>query len=242
MRVRGLVAIAAAAALALPAAALAQPVKMRRGTVDDRFTTTVPAAATGFAYDGVYHAAGDAKGAPPYLRKMTFYTPRGQRYDTTAAPRCTATDAELAIRGAAACPAGSRLGGGKVVGRFMDRFDNTLDADFFNAPGEQIILAHSPVFASVSRGKIAADQAVTYQAPTCFPWFVEAPCPVDNALQIATHMKVPPHKNGARAYMWTPPRCPRSGHWTTGIRFWWKDGTTDLVRTRQPCAPKRSGS
>jgi hypothetical protein len=239
VRVRGLVAIAAAATLALPAAALAQPVKMRHGTVDDRFTTTAPGAATGFGYDGVYHAAGDAKGAPPYLRKMTFYTPRGQHYDTTAAPRCTASDAELAIRGAAACPAGSRLGGGKVVGRFMGQFDNTLEADFFNAPGEQIILARSPVFASVSRGKIAPDQSVTYQAPTCFPWLVEAPCPVDNALQIASHMKVPRHRSGPRAYMWTPPRCPRSGHWTTGIRFWWKDGTTDLVRTRQACAPER---
>jgi hypothetical protein len=236
VRVRTVVAIATLVQLLPAAAALAQPVQMRHGSVDDRFTTSKPGAPSGFSYRGAYHAAGDAKGDPPYLRKMTFYTAPGQRYDTTAAPRCTAGDTELAIRGAAACPAGSRLGGGTVVGKFMGAFPNTLQADFFNAPGEQIILARSPVFASVSRGKIAADQSVTYEAPTCFPYLLPAPCPVDNALQVRSDMKVGPRVvKGARTYMRTPPRCPKSGHWTTPIGFWWKDGTTDRVVTKQPC-------
>ena len=221
-------------ALAVAAPALARPVKMRHGTVEDRFTTKAPGAPSGFTYHGAYHAAGDAKAPPPYLRQMTFYTAPGQRYDTSAAPRCTASDTELAIRGAAACPAGSRLGGGTVVGMFMGQ-SSTLKADFFNAPGEQIILARSPVFASVSRGKIAADQSVTYRAPTCYPYLVQAPCPVDNALQVGSDMKVKPNALGGRTYQRTPPSCPRSGHWTTPIKFWWKDGTTDLVRTTQPC-------
>ncbi|HKP91150.1 MAG TPA: hypothetical protein VJT75_14390 [Thermoleophilaceae bacterium] len=236
MRVKTMVAVAVVVQLLLASAAVAAPVKMRHGSVNDRFTTTRPGAASGFNYDGVYHAAGDPTGAPPYMRRMTFYPARGQRYDTTAAPQCTASDAELAIRGAAACPAGSRLGGGKVVGRFMDQFPNELEADFFNAPGEQIILARSPVFASVSRGRIAKDQTVTYEAPTCYPWLLPAPCPVDNALQVESHMRTPRYVRNGRAYMRTPPRCPASGHWTARIRFWWKDGTTDLVVTKKPCA------
>lgn len=233
MRVRTFIAVAAVTLLPA-AAAQAQPVKFRHGSADDRFTTRTPGAATGFGYDGVYHAAGHAKSPPPYMKKMTFYTAPGQRYDTKAAPACTAGDTELAIRGPAACPPGSRLGGGKVVGMFMGE-RNELDADFFNAPGEQIILARSPVFASVSRGKIAPDMTVTYQAPTCYPYLLPAPCTVDNALQVESHMKVARHVSGGRAYMRTPSRCPKSGHWTTPIRFWWKDGTTDLVRTKQPC-------
>lgn len=229
MRIRAAVAVLVLVQLVLVPAALAQPVSFRHGTVDDRFTSTKPGAATGFGYDGAYHAAGDAKAPPPYMRKMTFYTPRGQRYDTTAVPRCTASDTELAIRGPAACPAGSRLGGGTVVGMFLGQ-SNTLQADFFNAPGEQIILARSPIFASVSRGRIAPDQSVTYEAPTCYPYLLPAPCPVDNALQVASHMRVK-----RSPYMRTPPSCPRSGHWTTPIRWWWKDGTTDMVRTKQPC-------
>jgi hypothetical protein len=223
--------------LALVAPAFAQPVRMRHGTVDDRFTTSRPDVPSGFRYDGVYHAAGDPKGAPPYLRKMTFHTARGLRYDTGAAPQCTASDAELAIRGPSACPAGSRLGGGRVVGRFMGTA-STLQADFLNAPGEQIILARSPVFASVSRGRIAPDMSVTYEAPTCYPWLLSAPCPVDDALQVASHMRVAARTKAGRAYMRTPARCPRSGYWTTPVEFWWKDGTRDLVRTKQPCAKR----
>lgn len=237
MRARGLTAGVVLAALAVVSPALAQPVKMRHGTVEDRFTTKAPGAPSGFTYHGAYHAAGDPKAPPPYLRKMTFYTAHGQRYDTAAAPRCTASDTELAVRGAAACPAGSRLGGGTVVGRFMGQ-TSTLKADFFNAPDEQIILARSPVFASVSRGRIAADQSVTYAAPTCYPYLVRAPCPVDNALQVGSDMKVKPFTKAGRTYQRTPPTCPRSGHWTTPIRFWWKDGTTDLVSTKQPCAKR----
>jgi hypothetical protein len=234
VRVRASVAIAVVVQLLLVSSAVAQPVKMRHGSVDERFTTSLPGAASGFTYRGVYHAAGDAHGDPPYMRRMTFYTPPGQRYDTGAAPRCTASDTELAIRGAAACPAGSRLGGGTVVGNFMG-FRNRLTADFFNAPGAQIILARSPVFASVSRGRIARDQTVTYEAPTCYPWLLPAPCPVDNALQVGADMKMRRAVKGSRAYMRTPPACPKSGHWTTPIRFWWKDGTTDRVVTKQRC-------
>ena len=235
MRARALVAIAAIVQLLLASAAVAQPVSMRHGSVDNRFTTKRPATASGFHYHGVYHAAGNPKGDPPYMRKMTFYTLPGQRYDTKAAPRCTASDVELALRGPAACPAGSRLGGGTVIGKFMNAFPNELQADFFNAPGEQIILARSPFVASVSRGKIAKDQSVTYAAPTCYPVIGSGPCPVDNALQIESDMRVPRYVKGSRAYMRTPPKCPASGHWTSPVRFWWADGSTDLVRTKQPC-------
>jgi hypothetical protein len=235
VRVIALVATAAIVQLLPAATAVAQPVKMRHGSVDNRFTTSAPGAASGFIYNGMYHAAGDPQGDPPYMRKMTSYTPPGQRYDTKAAPRCTAGDVELALRGAAACPPGSRLGGGTVVGKFMNAFPNVLRADFFNAPGEQIILARSPFVASVSRGRIAKDQSVTYASPTCFPVIGSGPCPVDNALQIQSHISVPRHARGSRAYMRTPPRCPASGVWRTPIRFWWKDGTTDLVVTKQHC-------
>src|SRR3954449_7127647 len=68
MRARGLTAGIVLAALALVSPALAQPVKMRHGTVDDRFTTRSPGAPSGFTYHGAYHAAGDASAPPPYLR------------------------------------------------------------------------------------------------------------------------------------------------------------------------------
>lgn len=236
MRRRFIVAIAAVAMLLAAAPSQARPVAFRHGTLDDRFSTSKPGAPSGFTYRGSYHAAGNPKAPPPYMRRMTFYAARGVRYDTGAAPRCKASDTELAIRGPSACPPGSRLGGGTTVGVFMGEFPSTLKADFFNAPRQQIILVRSPVFASVSRGHIANDMSVTYESPTCYPYLLPAPCPIDNALQVSTVMKVARAGTGSRTVMRTPRTCPRSGRWTGAIRFWWKDGTTDLVHTRQRCS------
>jgi hypothetical protein len=138
-------------AIVAPAPAAATPVSGPRETVDSRLTTKQPNAAAGFHYTGRYHAAGDPNGDPPYMRKMISYNPSGRRYDTSVPARCTATDVELALRGVDACPPGSRLGGGKVEGKFMGFAPNTLDVDVVNNTGEQIFIVRSPAFATVAR-------------------------------------------------------------------------------------------
>jgi hypothetical protein len=66
---------------------------------------------------------------------------------------------------------------------------------------------------------------------------------VDSALQIGSNVKVPPYVRRVggtdRSYMTTPPVCPRSGFWRQPTRFWWADGTSDLVVTRYPCSAPR---
>lgn len=68
---------------------------------------------------GCYHAADDPSGNPPYMRRMVFDNPAGLRYDTSVPDHCTASDVELMTRGADACPAGSRLGGGTSTTAFL---------------------------------------------------------------------------------------------------------------------------
>src|SRR4051812_39449908 len=106
------------AAGAWPAWSAATPVSGPHETVDQQFTTTQANAPTGFVYNGTYHAAGDPNGNPPYMRKMVTYNPAGQRFDTSVPKRCTASDAELMTQGAAACPAGSKVGAGTASAVF----------------------------------------------------------------------------------------------------------------------------
>ncbi len=94
----------------LPPSAAAEPVDFPHGTIDQILTTTRPNTPTGFHFIGRYHAAGDRDAPPPYMRKMISYG--GPRRDTSVPERCTASDLELAVSGAAACPDGSRLGRG----------------------------------------------------------------------------------------------------------------------------------
>ena len=228
---------------AWPACAAASPASGPHETVDSSFTTTQPNAAAGFGFHGRYHAAGDPAGDPPYMRKMIFYIPPGLRYDTSVPKRCSASDLELAISGAAACPAGSRLGGGTTTTKFLG-FPSTLSVDFLNNTDEQIILARSPGLATVARGRIHPDGTVEWASPTCFPSLQPVGCPVDDVLQLESTISVAPYTKSShgvvRSYLTTPPTCPAAGHWETPIRLWFADGSVDTVTTEQPCAPSAS--
>jgi hypothetical protein len=219
-------------------AASALPGSGPRETIDQRYTAKKPNKPTGAAFTGVYHAANDPKGNPPYMRRMTFYPPHGMRFDTSVPERCTASDLELELNGMGACPAGSRLGGGKTSGIFYEPiahsfsspYENTLD--IVNNANEQIMLIKAPVGYVVVRGRVRPNQAVEFASPTCFP----APpagqqCAVDHVLQTGSDTSMGRHGR----YAVTPPTCPKRRYWRTHVKFWWADGSVDDVASDQPC-------
>lgn len=238
-RAGGLVLVAAVATVTgWSAPAGAAPVSGPRETIDNQLTTTSPNTATGFHYTGHYHGAGDPNADPPYMRKMVSYEPSGMRFDTSVPDRCGASDLELALLGAGACPSGSRLGGGTADGKFMGSASK-LDLDFLNNTGEEIIVVRSPFFASVSRGKINPDGSVEFASPTCFPALQPPGCPIDDALQLGSDITVAPYTRSVggvmRSYLTTPPSCPSTRHWDLPVRFWWADGSIDTVVIQEPC-------
>jgi len=228
---------------AVAGSAAGNPVSGPHETIDNRLTTTQPNAPSGFAFDGTYHAAGNPRGNPPYMRRMIFYNRSGTRYDTSVPARCSASDVELEMRGAAACPAGSRIGGGMSTALFMGRFSSTVQVDFFNNTNQQIILARSPFVSTVARGRIFPDGSTEFASPTCFPYVPPAGCPVDTLLQMKSSITVPPFtktSNGVtRSYLTTPRTCPATGRWNSPVRLWWADGTVDTVVIPQPCTRPR---
>ena len=147
----------------------------------------------------------------------------------------------LAVRGAAACPTGSRLGGGTTTTAFMRRFESTVAIDFLNGANEQIILAHSYLVTTVARGRIQPDGSVEWVSPTCYPSVNPPGCVIDNVLQLASRVSVPAYTRSSggvtKSYLTTPPTCPATGHWESVIRLWWADGSVDTVTTEQPCTP-----
>jgi hypothetical protein len=230
-----LVGVIVAVVFTWPAYAAADPVTFAHGTIDQQLTTTQPGSPAGSHFTGTYHAAGDPGGDPPYMRRMTFYPPPGMQYDTSVPERCTASDAELQLRGPAACPPGSRIGAGTASAKAMGEV-RTVDVEVFNNTGEQIMVIASPGLYTVSRGKIAADGTTVFESPTCFPHVGGTPCAIDNTLQLGSDVTFPAYVRDGRGYLTTPSDCPASGNWESTVRFWWKDGTEDAVVLRQPCA------
>jgi hypothetical protein len=208
-------------------------------TIDNVLSTTQPNSPTGFSFSATYHAAGDPSAYPPYMRRMTAYNPDGLRWDTSVPAACTASDLELATLGAAACPAGSRLGGGSATASVMGSAPTTTQLDFFNNTNGQIILLRSPLIATVARGKIFPDGSVEFASPTCFPYVNPPGCATDNVLQLASSITVAPYTKNVdgimRSYMTTPATCPSTGHWSDPITLWWADGTVDTVVLAEPC-------
>jgi hypothetical protein len=185
------------------------------------------------------------------MRRMIFYPPPGLRYDTSVPDRCSASDVELEVRGPAACPAGSRLGGGTTEGIFIDpvahdfvvdRYKHTLDV--LNNANEQILLVKSEGF-TVVRGRIRPDGSMDFRPPTCFPAPPTGQCAANYVLQLGSSAFMPPYKRTSggrvRSYATTPAKCPARGYWRTMIRFWWANGSADSVATKQPCErPRKS--
>jgi hypothetical protein len=234
----------------LPALAAAQPGSGPRESVDQRFTTTRPGSPTGVSYTGRYHAAGNPKADPPPMRRMVFYPPPGQRYDTSVPARCTASDVELELKGPDACPAGSRLGGGTVEGLFFVPFAHSIlfdhyhhTVDVMNGANEQIVLVKSEGF-TVVRGRVRPDSSIEFTPTTCFPAPPTGKCADDYIVQLASSTVLTPYKRTVggrtRSYATTPPKCPAAGYWRTTIKFWWADGSVDSVGTKQRCVSPRA--
>ena len=233
---------AAAAALLLlciAPTAYAEPGSGPHETIDQTFTQSTPGTPTGLGWSSSYHAAGDPSSPPPPMNRMVFYPPAGFRYDTGALGQCTATDAELSLRGPAACPADSRLGEGTTEGLFLfpfahdqvfDHFNHHLDV--MNNANEQVLLVESEGW-TVQRGKLNPDGSLEFNATTCFPASPTGQCPDDYIIQLGSRTTIPEHGG----YATTPPTCPAEGYWTTTVRFWWADDTTESVDTHQPCTP-----
>ena len=225
-----------------PAAAGANRVEFEHGVLKQRLTTRMPDSPTGANFMASYHAADDPDRDPPLMDGMTSYPARGFRYDTDVPAQCTASDQELALLGAEACPPESRIGGGSVRSKFMG-FENETSVETFNNAGEQIMIVRSPFVATIARGRIKPDQSVEWRSPRCYPALSSGDCPVDNVLQLGSSIKFEPYVRDGRSYMTTPPRCPRSRRWRSRIRFWWADGSTYTVPVRVRCRrPNQSPS
>jgi hypothetical protein len=227
-----------AAALAGPAAAA------ERQTSRLLFTTAQRGASSGLGLDIDYLDAGAGNGKPHAVQTVITRLAPGARIDTSVPERCTATDPELVLLGAAACPPGSRIGGGTTdvdfgagagpVPRIVEN-----DVTFINADGQLILLTETTNVPggparTVTRGVVAGRETRFEIAP-----FPGAPPPEPFLAVDEVHVDIAAVSRNGRHYITTPRTCPRSGAWTNEVSFTYRDGITQTVRNQAPC---RNGS
>jgi hypothetical protein len=227
------------AAAAVPA--LAGVASGPREVVRTDYTTTRPATPSGTIYDVIYRNPKDANANPPAVRRVLIDSPRGTRVRTSVPVRCDATDEEFRIRGDAACPPGSRIGRGTVTISVLGGPPETSEISVFNTAGGLVQLVKFGSFgAATARTRFRGADADT-RIPTCLTGGQPPKgCPSDQAVILASHLDIWKVVRRGRAYIETPPNCPRKG-WLTRVTFHYGDGKVETVASRGRCRRKRAG-
>ena len=79
-----------------------------------RYVESTPARASGYHVRIDYMNPDDSDAKPPSVSRVVEVFARRTRIDTRVPARCRAGDAELMLRGRAACPRGSVVGSGFI--------------------------------------------------------------------------------------------------------------------------------
>jgi len=228
-------------AVALSPSALAAP--RQSGTI--AFTTTAPGAPTGIdtALDFTNPDQPDQKA--PSLRSFSITFPAGTVIDTAVQDQCHATDAELYLEGAAACPSSSRVGGGTLVSDTgstdpsVPRYVTNVVTQF-NAQDDLRGVADSqssPSFRTITHSRLSGTTYNTIVPP--FPTF-SASDPFTGFKSWRLHDD--PFVKAGRASFSTPPRCPSTRYWTVTASFAYWDGVTQALASRSPCTRRSTGA
>ena len=177
--------------------------------VDYRFglTSRTPGTSSGMALHVAYGQPGTK---PPGLDRVAFELPPGLRLDTSALPRCTASDDEIRLLGQSACPAESRIGQGTITAMTgipgVDPFRG--DTVVFNGDNQVIEVVNvrgTGIPVALDRLKLEDGWLVAHPpAPPGGP-------PDGRTTVQEITLDIEPHG----ALITTPPSCPPEGVWTS---------------------------
>jgi hypothetical protein len=207
-------------AVPLIAGALALASPQFSSTFDMTYLSRVPGAASGQVPVMSWSDPGAPNGVPKVVKRIVMTFAKGTRFDTGALPRCHASDARLKSDGPEACPKASRLGAGHTTGAFSSGDTFVTDVTLFNARDEIVVVVQlNGLVVTEFRDRVSGRKVT-----------IEPVLPQGVALE---HLKLRVPRHGS--YQRNPPRCPKSGRWTTVARYTYTDGSHETHRDGTPC-------
>ena len=210
-----------------------------RQTYSERFTTDEPGAPSGRAYAIDWVNPNDRDAKPPSFSHLRVELAQGARFDTSAIPQCRASDVELMLAGASACPRDSLVANDETVvdtgfpgpGRYL-----TTDLVFFNNRDELVLLA--TIRENGSRVVLRAQVGVNTIDLDVPPLPGTPPDGGAATRQRGTFYARSTRRDGRQLnYLTTPPACPSSGYWVNKVTYTYRDGIKQTAQSRSPCRP-----
>lgn len=197
-------------------------------TFELAYLPSKPAASGGMQTVMTWSDPGESGGKPKRLTRIQFHFHPGTKIDTRALRQCRASDTDVRILGARACPKASHLGfATSRVTTGVTPPDQT-QITFFNAPRQIIVMVRVEnrtlaVYRDDVKGRVVT---------------VNLGLPSGLSL-LELRATIEPHVMGRgkkrRVYFRTPPVCPPSGEWTTTVIFTYIDGSSQELADGSPC-------
>ncbi|MGZ6709616.1 MAG: alpha/beta hydrolase family protein [Solirubrobacteraceae bacterium] len=198
--------------------------------LDLAFTRSRPHTQTSFTFTSALPASPADLGSPA-LRKNAFRFPAGTTLDPQAVPACQATDADLASRGVAACPATTQVGTGSADVKLGTGGTLTLRVTAFNASGGRLAIALNQPDGTVIR--ILRPKVAKRTVTTTLP---KVALGADAEASLTRFSLRLGGGRPQRPVIRTPATCPAGGHWTIAYTSTYDApiGTQTIKRTT-PC-------
>lgn len=218
--------VLAMAVLASGGAVLASP--QFKATLQFTYSSQKPSSPSGIDSLATWSDPGEPAGKPKELQWIKVVFHPGVRLDTSALPRCRASDTTVQRLALAACPKSTRLG--TVVARGVISTGATFEpvATLFNARRQIIVAVMLGDRLLTNFRDDVGRRSIT----------IKAKIPMGIALT-SFRPHLPPHvsKRGGRrrSYMRTPPTCPPAGFWTTSVVFTYGDGSSQNLTAPSAC-------
>jgi hypothetical protein len=192
------------------------------------FLSPRPNVSTGLSTVMTWSDPGGLGGTPKAIKRIQLQFAPGTRFDTSAVTSCGASDLEIFLEQAAACPAASRIGGGSTIGAFVTGQTFTTQVTLFNAPGQIIVLVTVGGLPATEFRDDVHEDSIT----------INPALPAAVTLERLA-LRIDAHSAGPKSYMRTPPGCPASGQWPIAATFYYADGSSERHDSGSGCVSPR---
>jgi hypothetical protein len=197
--------------------------------------TKVPGSSTGISFKITFGDPDAAGGLPAGLQSFKLKLHKGTKIDPAGAPQCTVTSEDLMAKGAAACPANTRIGTGAAVANAPTGEAVPVDGVIFN---EKVGKRNAFLFLFLLNGTYAAAFDAPVKGNTISATGLTGALP-GGLVVTQFNGKISKRSTGRgrkkHNLMTAPAKCPKSKSWTNSANFQFVNGDKDTTSSTSPC-------
>jgi hypothetical protein len=204
-------------------------------TFSVKHSSKAPSSSTGISFKIAFGDPQAPNGVPSGLKNFKIKLHKGTKIDPAGAAQCKVSAADLMSKGAAACPAATRIGSGTASATGETGPAVTVDAAIFN---ERVGKQNAFLFVFLLNGAYVTAFDANVKANTLSSEGLTGAIP-GGLVVTQFNGTIAKHSKGAGKHkhnlITAPSVCPKSKHWTNTGTFVFQNGDSDTGSSTSAC-------